>query len=236
MPLDVDCPRCKHPLAVPESQAGSYVRCPRCRGRLWVPSEEEQREAIRECAQLGQTTGATAGDGATSAAEPAISAKVARFLIAAPTDSYLKLAEDGKLPELRLPDPRSASAKEAGRAGMNPLVMAVLCCLSAAASLVLVLMPDVSGGSARSQEKQRARAAIESDYFSDVDGLPRQPYQFQLREAQRAFLRGDYRQEREAYRRMLEMLRAERKPDTGVTGSPRRDQELERLLIVLLGK
>jgi hypothetical protein len=173
---------------------------------------------------------------AAHAAEPAKRPVVARFLVAAPAGSFLNLAEDGKLPELRLPDLRTASTKETGRAGLNPLVMAGLCCLSVAASLVLVLMPDVSDGSARSQEKQRARAAIEGDYFSDMDGLPHQAYQFQLREAQRAYLRGDYRQEREVYRRMLEVLRAERQPDTGVTGSPRRDQELERLLIVLLGK
>ena len=53
MPVSVDCPRCKHPLSVPESQAGSYIRCPQCRGRLWVPSEEERQEALKEVAQPG---------------------------------------------------------------------------------------------------------------------------------------------------------------------------------------
>jgi hypothetical protein len=161
---------------------------------------------------------------------------VARFLLASPADSCFKLADDGKLPELRLPEPGTASSGQQARWGMNPLVMTALCCLSAIASLALVLMPDDSGPSSHSQTKQRAWAAIEEYYFAEMDGLPHEPYQFHLRDAQRAHLRGDYRQEREFYRRVLEMLRAERKPATGVTGSPRRDQELERHLQVLLSR
>lgn len=39
MPITIDCPRCKKPLAVPRKKAGSYVRCPECAGRLWVPPD-----------------------------------------------------------------------------------------------------------------------------------------------------------------------------------------------------
>ncbi len=265
MPVNVDCPRCKRPLSVPETQAGSYIRCPRCRGRLWVPSVEEQRESPEGPARFEdfgagpcrpgsalrvRDSGAQAGPTrpgsesppvsgqslAAPAVQPAKPATVARFVSAAPAYSYLKLAEDGKLPELRLPESGAASSREPGRAGLNPLVMTALCCLSAVASLALVLMPDDPGESGGSPKKQRAWAAIERDYFSEMDGLPHEPYQFQLREARRARLRGDYRQEREFYRRVLETLRAERKPAKGVTGSPGRDQELEQHLIVLLGK
>jgi hypothetical protein len=39
MAIRIDCPRCKHPLAVPNKMAGSYARCPRCGGRFFVPKD-----------------------------------------------------------------------------------------------------------------------------------------------------------------------------------------------------
>ena len=36
MAINLDCPRCKAHLRVPNKKAGGYVNCPHCQGRLWV--------------------------------------------------------------------------------------------------------------------------------------------------------------------------------------------------------
>ena len=41
MPIKLDCPRCKTPLAVPSKRAGSYVNCPHCDGQFWVPEQKK---------------------------------------------------------------------------------------------------------------------------------------------------------------------------------------------------
>jgi hypothetical protein len=36
MAINLDCPRCKVRLRVPDKKAGGYVNCPHCQGRFWV--------------------------------------------------------------------------------------------------------------------------------------------------------------------------------------------------------
>ncbi|MBN1910619.1 MAG: hypothetical protein JW818_12815, partial [Pirellulales bacterium] len=50
MPIKVDCPRCRKPLAVPSKKAGSYVNCPECNGRFWVPAASKIEESSAELA------------------------------------------------------------------------------------------------------------------------------------------------------------------------------------------
>jgi len=159
---------------------------------------------------------------------------VARFISAEAAQSSLKLAEDGKLPELRLLEPGEAGVKETGPRRSNPLVLFGLLCLSAVICLVLLLLPAEPSLSTNTREKQRARERIEKEFFAEMDQLPHYSYQFLLREAQRAHVRGDFKRERELHRTVLRLLRAEHKPEKGVTGSPGRDRELEQCLTILL--
>lgn len=75
MPIRVDCPRCKRPLAVPSKRAGSYVTCPGCKGRLWVPEESTalKVDAARAGAEAAMGSGASAAsEGADDDGNPSI--------------------------------------------------------------------------------------------------------------------------------------------------------------------
>ncbi len=258
MPIQLDCPQCKRPLAIPSKKAGSFVACPQCNARLWVPGDASKAKPIAPvegaplspsrlapppasppASQAARSLVPTPPPEPVSAAPahslvPAKPAKVAHFITAQTARSTLKPADDGRLPELHLSEPGRAAPQEATSRGTNPLVLFGLLCLSAVASLVLLLWPTEPGQGARQPEKEQVRQAIRDRFFADMDQMPRQPYQLMLREAQRAHARGDFRQERALYRKVLGLLRAERKPERGVTGSLGLDQELEQYLTLLL--
>jgi len=146
------------------------------------------------------------------------------------------LAEQGKLPEMRLDEGRRASARDHRPAGMSPLALFVLLCLSGVASLALVLMPGDAARDAKVKKRDQARQAIQQEYFRDKDSPePRHAYQRLLRLAQQAHDRGEARQERRLYREVLDLLRSERgRFDRGVTGSQQRDRTLETHVFTIL--
>jgi len=160
---------------------------------------------------------------------------VAKFISTEEAQSTVSLGADGRLPELRLADSASAEAPEVTARGTNPLVLLGVLCLSAVASLALLVIEFEPPQGSNTPEKARARYMIEQDYFSDLDSpQPRERYQLLLREAQRAFARGDYEEERRLYREVLKLLLAERGPFESLTGSPQRDRKLEEYIITLL--
>jgi hypothetical protein len=162
--------------------------------------------------------------------------KTARFIAAESAQSGLKLAEDGKLPELRLKEPGEKSVKQAGPGGVNPAILFGAIAFSVLASVALVFLPGESANQGSGAEKQKARKEIEENYFAGMDKEARiEPYQILLREALLARSRGDFKQERRSYRKVLDMLHAERgKFDKGLTGSPARDETLKKLITTLL--
>lgn len=163
--------------------------------------------------------------------------KVARFITSEAADSTLKLADDGKLPELQLGDLPQSSTKEKEGSGSNPLVLFGLLSLSVVASLLLVMAPEEGPGGSQTTNKQQARQIIAEQYFSDLDQIPREPYQLLLREARLARSRGDFNLEQQLYRKVLGMLREERGPRgamKGVTGTLERDRILAEQLVILL--
>ena len=160
--------------------------------------------------------------------------KVAHFITAEAADSTLRLAADGKLPELHLEEVAGKKA-EAKSKSMNPLVVAAALSVSVTLSAVLLLVGTGQPSAAGSQQKALMRQKIEANYFSADENKELEAYQVLLRDAQRAFTRGDYRSERQDYRRVLDMLRAERgSQEKGLTGSRTRDHELEDAISVLL--
>jgi len=177
---------------------------------------------------------AAAGAPATPQAPPG--PKVARFISAEAARSTLKLAEDGQLPELHLRDGDQQEKTHEKSKSVRPLVRICVLSLSVLLSIAMVLMDTGPQSASKSQLRDEARQLIEENYFGSPQGkTPLEPYQKLLREAQREYDRGDYKAERELYREVLKLLRAERGlTERGLTGSQTRDKELEKQISLLL--
>jgi len=161
---------------------------------------------------------------------------VARFVAPQSAEAAIQPDAEGKLPDLHLHEGEEPEEKiEGDSPSVHPLLLAVVVCLSVVTSITLVLY-DTGRSSTDSQRKAEARRVIEEQYFGSLDpDAPLEPYQILLREAHLAHVRGDYVAERQYYRRVLDMLRAERPPGArGLTGSRTRDRELEEQIIILL--
>ncbi len=172
-----------------------------------------------------------------STAPPAPPKKVARFIATEAAQSGLKLAEDGKLPGLRLKEPGESKAKQGGSGGVNPLLLFGALALSIVTSVILVFLPTESESPVRSDAKKQARLEIQENYIAGMDkDAALEPYQILLRGALQARSRRDYAEERRCYRRVLDMLRTERtgRFEKGLTGSPTRDETLDKLITTLL--
>ena len=199
---------------------------------------------------------------ATPAAAPPITQplrKFARFISTDAVASALKLAEDGKLPELRLHEGQDQKAQQQ-TSGMNPLVLVGLLCMSVALSIGLWFIDiERASGPSFTQQKRRAWERIEEKFFPRADeDAPLQPYQRYLREARQAGLHGDRKKEQVLLRKVLDMLwaeggalaarrRAEQEgklattdpdrwgPDRTLTGRRLEwDEELEKCITILL--
>ncbi|MFZ5829360.1 MAG: hypothetical protein ACOY3P_04700 [Planctomycetota bacterium] len=163
--------------------------------------------------------------------------KKARFISAEAAQSTLTLAADGKLPDLQLQETDAPKEAAQRSRSMSPMALAAVLVASVVLSIAMVLMGGGnSAGDSLAHEKAQARTAIELDFTQNIDRQKAlAPYQHILRESLRAHARGDIRAEHRGYRRVMELLRAERLPtDPGLTGSRKRDAQLEEHLTVLL--
>lgn len=170
-------------------------------------------------------------------APPPREKKVARLITAETAESTVKPAADGKLPELQLMEGEKAEKAEAKGTTVHPLVLVGVLCMSVAMSIMIVLVQPGTSDSGNTKKKVEARRSIESDYFSNFDiRSPLARYQLLLRDAQQCHVRGDRRGERDCYRQVLDLLKAERGPfEKGLTGSRERDRKLEEHITTLLG-
>ena len=177
---------------------------------------------------------------AAPAAPMVVAKKTARMISAEAAPSSLQRAADGKLPELRLDDGARTLQSDEKHKAVSPLLLFAVLCLSAAFSMVAVMVDFEGPNPVRLREKNEARQKIELNYFPLVAdqgrAKPAEPYQRLLAEAARAHARGDRLTERRMYNRVLDLLRGERdRFQRGLTGSGERDKELERQIIILLG-
>jgi hypothetical protein len=172
--------------------------------------------------------------------------RVAKLIAADPASSNFTLAADGQLPHLQLREAEAAAAAEVKSKTVHPLVLLGVLGMSIALSLALVLIDVDSSSSGDSQRKAAAREIIERQYFGDPEHAALAPYQVYLREAKQARYRGDEKAERQNYRKVLDLLRAEPRERSalapgadglapGVTGSRDNDRHLEQQIAVLLG-
>lgn len=147
----------------------------------------------------------------------------------------MPLGTDGKLPELRLKETAEDQPAAQESRSLNPWMLLAAVCLSLGLSVVLILMDVSPRNTSLDQKKQEARRMIDAEYTANPGGKELERYQLYLREALIAHHQGDYRKERQYYLAVLDMLRAERlDPARGLTGSPKRDRELEKCLTTLL--
>jgi hypothetical protein len=143
-------------------------------------------------------------------------------------------AVDGKLPSLKLAENSSEAAPASGEKGA-PLWLALVAVAASTVMSVFLLVGDPSGAPSAAFERETARRDLVQYY--GVEGGNLSPYQLILREAQQAHSRGDLAVERQRYRDVLRLLRAEgRGKYEGLTGTPNSDEKLAKLLGTLLAK
>ena len=162
--------------------------------------------------------------------------RVARLISAEAAQSVLKPSADGRLPDLQLQEgigeekgdapAKSASGGVAWRVGDQRR-----------AHRGLGAGPARAVRLRRQAQKDASRQFIEEYYFGggNIDRGELQPYQVYLREAKRAHSNGDLKMERERYRKVLDLLRADRgEGRRGLTGSRADDEELEKHIGAIL--
>jgi hypothetical protein len=130
------------------------------------------------------------------------------------------------------------NSREVAPAGAEkgaPLWLALVAVAASTAMSVVLLLGDFSGAPSAAFERETARRDLVQYYGTESGQLL--PYQLLLREAQQAHSRGDLALERQKYRDVLRMLRAEgRGKFEGLTGTPKSDQDLAKLLGTMLAK
>jgi hypothetical protein len=172
---------------------------------------------------------------AAAPAPPQPRPNVARFISAASQDSTVQLTAEGKLPELSLAQATAKSPK-ATESNTSPLVLGLVLVGSTLLSIMLLVF-DFDNAGASSESVEEAREKIQQFYAGEA-GQER-PYQSLLREAKLAHSRRDYQAESQLYGRVRDLLLSEQEnrfTGAGVTGTKSGDDELKRLLGILLSK
>lgn len=160
--------------------------------------------------------------------------KTARFVTDQVGEPLVQLGDDGTLPELHLAEASSETPGESRSRASNPTLLYIVCGLSLLMSLAMLFIDPAPRRSRTADEIERARLDIRRFYGDAHDEL--EPYQRLLRRAQRAHSSRDHEAEREAYRRVLDLLNSEdnERGIRGLTGDLRRDEELRNLVGTLL--
>jgi hypothetical protein len=186
-----------------------------------------------------ETPTGSAKAAADTAAKPGKKNKtIARFITDGPGDPLVRLGADGHLPELKLQEGpvRDLADREPKKA--NPLLLVGAMLFSMLMSVAMLFL-DFGDSDSNTAAKAEARRQIVMYYGDERGNL--KPYQHLLREARQARSRGDRKGERQAYRRVLDLLDSEAKSHrTGLTGNPDGDEvtpgdkHLRKLIVTLM--
>lgn len=176
----------------------------------------------------GRKPGTKKGDGTTRT--------VAKFITDRTGETLVRLGEDGHLPELALAESAAPKFDKRKRASQgNPALIYGALGFSLLMSLAMLFI-DSPATDERSQSKWEARQSVMRDFVGG-DKQPIKPFQQLLRDAGLAQSRGDFKAEREAYKKVLKLLNSEDKnPFIGITGTEEGDKELKQHIAVLLGR
>lgn len=249
MPIRMHCPQCRHPLAVPSKFLGRQVDCPKCRVTFSVDqsaiddsgSHEDLLgdDAFANGSRSGELPSLRLADGPRPVpVRPvaiAASSRKVQFIAQETAETPLKPDKEGRLPELALSDSDLHREEVAEEKESNPAVLVSVLAVSFMLSLLL-LFADFEGAESANMGAKEARVRIAQEYFqSESPQAPLAEYQIYLRRAQRAYARGDLDEERLWYRRVLNLLHAEKaKSYYTVTGTRDRDERLRELLSRIL--
>jgi hypothetical protein len=119
--------------------------------------------------------------------------------------------------------------------------------LSVGFTVAIVMISNDDGDpSLTTQAKKEALATIERDFFGHPERSELLPYQRLLREARQARARSDFKAERQYYKKVLDLLHTETwdglatsashsRLGKGITGSRKNDQDLEKLILTVMG-
>ncbi len=154
----------------------------------------------------------------------------ARIIHAEPEEQ--DIAKDGTLPTLQLKDDVNKNV-DRGELKSRPVFLGLVICASVLASGLMLFLADLSP-KADEAVLNRARNEI-GRFYSVRSDVQLKPFQLELREAQLAHSKKDRKGEIAAYRKVMSRFRAEDKSKNGVTGSPSADNELKKLVSILLG-
>ena len=131
----------------------------------------------------------------------------ARFITDQAGDPLVKLGADGHLPDLALQEGTTVVPQKAQPDQKSSSVTLIVgFAVSVGMSLVMLFL-ELEGPSGTVQQAQVARKAIKIYYGTEI--APIEPYQRLLRRANWAYSQGDTTTERQLYREVLRMLRAE---------------------------
>jgi hypothetical protein len=251
----VQCPNCGRAVAASLAHVGQRVACPSCRGEF----------LLSPTALLAPPSGGTRGSSSVEAppvqrptlplpasvpnrqlpaentpysVEPPLApanVQTAQFLATKPQAPAIAPQADGKLPTLQLADAPDVAAKSGSEASPVPLWAALLAVAASTAVSMILLLGDFTGTQSAASLQAQARENLAQFYATGA--LPPKPYQVELRNGQLAHSRGDRRAEHQHYRKVLAQLRAEgRSRFQGLTGTPKSDEELDRILSILLAE
>lgn len=158
---------------------------------------------------------------------------VARFI----TDQggpLVELGADGHLPELALQDDPTHKEKQPKKKQSNSALLYSALGLSFVSSLAM-LFAEVDPPSVSEISKADAREEIVRFFGSDDKDL--ETWQRRLRAARLAHSRGDSEAELRRYREVLSALKSEdRDPHIGMTGHLSHDEDLKRLIGIIISR
>ncbi|HAN97269.1 MAG TPA: hypothetical protein DCQ98_07480 [Planctomycetaceae bacterium] len=164
--------------------------------------------------------------------------RAARLVTETGDAGKLALGADGQLPQLVVKETTAVEKPRDAESDSNPMVLIIAVAFSVLISVVLLFAP--TGGGSAQADVSDSLAALQEHYIGRRQ--PLEPYQVMVREALQCENKGDRGSATAIYRRLLDMIHAERQdPNQGLTGpkislQEPNDQRLEAHLKVLLAR
>lgn len=161
--------------------------------------------------------------------------QLAKFVTDAQGESRVQLGEDGQLPELSLDEELTGGKTEQKKSGSNSLLLSLVLVVSTALSIMLLIV-EGPGIGATNRGFEFARTELKKmleDTKPKTDAQPELAWRLLVRDALSAAARSDRTGEQVAYDRLLNLLNAEDRRKSSLTGDEARDQRLKEMIATL---
>ncbi|HCK52389.1 MAG TPA: hypothetical protein DIC23_04165 [Planctomycetaceae bacterium] len=214
---------------------------------VWLPGEADiglgQRTSLRFATSLpnaasdnGDAEDGPAGNGQRKGRKGRRRKRqLAKFVTDAQGESRVQLGEDGQLPELSLDEELTGGKIEQKKSGSNSLLLSLVLVVSTALSIMLLIVEGPGIGTAN-RGFEFARTELKKmleDTKPKTDAQPELAWRLLVRDALSAAARSDRTGEQVAYDRLLNLLNAEDRRKSSLTGDEARDQRLKEMIATL---